>query len=97
MDEARPTFSTDSTLALLERESGNPANDTVEAFMYSIDTGVVMSGQMLDEKPALGGITFNRCGLWFKPFFYRHVESILKAGEEVTEILPTCDFFHRYT
>ena len=92
----RPSFTTDAAIAMLEEESGKATNDTVEAFMFSLNDGVVMSGQMLDKIPnEFRGLKYNRCGLWYKPFFYRHVQDLLKKDEHVTEIVPTSDFFHR--
>lgn len=38
----------------------------------------------------------NRLGLWFKPWFYSHVETILQAGEIHVEFVPTHQFFFRH-
>ena len=45
----------------------------------------------------------NRIGLWYKPWFYTHVESFLSkiqredvTKEQFTEFIPTIDYFHRH-
>jgi delta24-sterol reductase len=40
----------------------------------------------------------NRIGLWYKPWFYKHVESFLhKKGDGFVEYIPTRDYYHRHT
>ena len=66
-------------------------NDSVEGIMYTKNTGVIMTGTFVDNyEPD----KLNRIGLWFKPWFYKHVESFLKSGKGV-EYIPTVDFLFR--
>lgn len=42
----------------------------------------------------------NDLGKWYKPWFFKHVEKILKSvpkGEKVTEYLPLRDYYHRHS
>ncbi|CAJ1970026.1 unnamed protein product [Cylindrotheca closterium] len=48
----------------------------VEALAYSLETGVVMSGEFVDAKDVPFGKA-NRIGFWHKPWFYKHVEQML--------------------
>lgn len=70
-------------------------HDYVEALTYSRDTGVIMVGQLTDISGPDGKI--NRIGLWFKPWFYKHVESILNRGQIVVEYIPLRHYLHRHT
>ena len=43
----------------------------------------------------------NRIGRWYKPWFYKHVESFLTNQQQIdkekfTEYIPTVDYFHRH-
>lgn len=42
----------------------------------------------------------NDIGKWYKPWFFKHVENILRStpnGEKVVEYLPLRDYYHRHT
>ena len=76
--------------------TNDPDVDSVEGIMYTLDTGVIMSGKFVDKVP-VGG-KYNPLNRWYKPWFYLHVEqymkeSVQKAGN--VEYIPTDDFFHR--
>ena len=38
----------------------------------------------------------NPIGKWYKPWFFKHVESFLSTGK-ATEYLPLRDYYHRHT
>lgn len=38
----------------------------------------------------------NRIGRWFKPWFYKHVESKFE-GKNLVEFIPLRDYNHRHT
>ena len=64
----------------------------VKGIMYTKNTAVIMTGTFVDNyEPD----KLNRMGLWFKPWFYKHVETFLKKGQRV-EYIPTVDFLFRY-
>ena len=63
-----------------------------KGIMYTKNTAVIMTGTFVDNyEPD----KLNRMGLWFKPWFYKHVETFLKKGQRV-EYIPTVDFLFRY-
>ncbi|KAB7501494.1 Delta(24)-sterol reductase [Armadillidium nasatum] len=68
-------------------------NDYVEGIMFTYNAGVVMTGNMCNsvEEGKL-----NEIGKWYKPWFFKHVESYLKAGRGV-EYIPIRDYYHRHT
>lgn len=69
----------------------------VEALAYSKEEMVVMPANFCDESEVESAKT-NRIGLWFKPWFYKHVEAFLhKDAERFTEYIPTRDYYHRHT
>lgn len=68
----------------------------VEALAYSLDTAVVMAGDFIDAKDVPRGGA-NRISLWWKPWFYKHVEQILNNNQEVVEYIPLRDYYHRHT
>ncbi len=77
--------------------------DSVEGIMYSLNEGVIMSGEFVDACPP--GSKINRFGRWYKPWFHRHVETYLNSSnkkkacekeDDMTEYMPTYDFFHRH-
>ena len=41
-------------------------------------------------------IKLNRIGRWYKVYFYKQVENILKNKEVKTEYIPTWDYFNRH-
>lgn len=69
----------------------------VESLAYSKETGVVMSGEFVPESEVVWSQR-NHIGLWFKPWFFKHVEGFLQKPEEtVVEYIPTRDYYHRHS
>jgi len=68
----------------------------VEGLSYSLDSAVVMVGEFVDAEDVPRKLT-NRLGLWWKPWFYKHVQGILDEKEETTEYIPLTDYYHRHT
>lgn len=61
----------------VRKETQNPDNDYVDGILFSKDYGVIVTGQMTDEKPADQPIqTFSRA---WDPWFYLHVKDRTKA------------------
>ena len=74
------------------RVTNDPSVDSVEGIMYTRDSAVIMNGEFVDDyDPKL----LNRFSLWFKPWFYKHVEEVLDSRQSRVEYMPTQDFFHR--
>ena len=69
----------------------------VEATMYTKEKGVLQLGEFVnpptskEEKSRVNGINY-----FWKPFFYKWVETFLEKGE-YWEIVPTKHFYHRFT
>lgn len=77
----------------------NPAH-FVEGLAYSLDSGVVMEADFCDSSSINNMARYNDIGLWFKKWFYIHVQEVVrfaKEGEEVAEIVPLRSYFHRHT
>lgn len=72
----------------------------LEATVYSKDNAVVQIGEFCDGKTLKDGskvkCSTNYINLWYKPFFYKHVETFIKKGE-YEELLPIKHFYHRFT
>mmetsp|Transcript_21655 Transcript_21655/g.47202 ORF Transcript_21655/g.47202 Transcript_21655/m.47202 type:complete len:527 (-) Transcript_21655:12-1592(-) len=74
--------------------SDNPP-DFLEALSYSLDEMVIMPANFVDAKDVPPD-AINAIGRWYKPWFYKHVESFLKRGKTV-EYIPLRDYYHRHT
>ena len=73
----------------------DPEVDSVEGLMYSKDSAVIMRGKFVDSVPS--GASYNAIGRYYKPWFYKHVKSILDGPDSPTvEFLPTKGFYHRH-
>lgn len=77
---------------------GKGLPDFVEALAYSKNSMVVMPAWMVDAKDVKSS-QLNRISRWYKPWFYKHVESYLlkKPTQVVTEYIPLRDYYHRHT
>lgn len=64
----------------------------LEATIFSKEKAVLLLGD-LAEKPA-DSSKINKVGLWFKPWFYKHVETSLKKGE-FEEFIPIREYLFR--
>jgi len=66
----------------------------LEATVYSKDTAVIQYGHYVDEPKA--GEVVNPVGRFYKPWYYKHVETALTNGG-FSEVLPVMDYFHRFS
>ncbi|XP_056388113.1 delta(24)-sterol reductase [Hyla sarda] len=76
------------------RESKNKQNYFVEGLSYSLDEAVIMTGVLTDEAQP---DQVNNIGHYWKPWFFRHVESYLKNNRSGTEYIPLRHYYHRHT
>ncbi|KAK2191875.1 hypothetical protein NP493_43g00011 [Ridgeia piscesae] len=67
-------------------------NDFVEMLAFSANTGVLMTGVLTDDAEA---DKINSISHYYKPWFYRHVESFLKKGPGV-EYIPLRHYYQRH-
>ncbi|KAI9179463.1 hypothetical protein H9P43_004786 [Blastocladiella emersonii ATCC 22665] len=93
--------------ALFELKSRDNRNDFVESLMYSPTSSVVMAAVMAPSVPR--GAVYNPIGRYYKPWFYKHVESYLakpalnyttadgQAASPYVEYIPLRDYYHRHT
>lgn len=70
-------------------------NDFVEALVYGRDEAVIMTGKFADATGQDGHL--NAIGKWYKPWFFKHVQSYLQSNKEGVEYLPVRDYYHRHT
>jgi len=80
-------------------EKGTPSTETpmfVEGLAYSLESAVVMAGDFVDAKDVPRGCA-NRLSLWWKPWFYKHVQKILNSKKKKVEYIPLTDYYHRHT
>ena len=80
-------------------KGGEAVPDFVEALAYSRERMVVMPATYVDADEAPWSQR-NSIGLWFKPWFFKHVEGFLgrdPAAPNVVEYVPLRDYYHRHT
>lgn len=92
----QPVYTQDEMMAVFEQASRDTENnDFVEGLVYSRDTAVIMRGTFADNVGSDGSL--NAIGQWYKPWFYKHVQTYLDNKKEGVEYLPLRDYFHRHT
>lgn len=101
-----PTFSKQDAINVFTKESISGEYDFVEGLAYGHDRYVIMRGkysQLSENDKSLQ----NAIGLWYKPWFYKHVESFLLKSQNLSkserkkvqyiEYIPLRDYYHRHT
>jgi len=87
----------DGIVDKFEEVTNDPEVDSVEGVMYTLNSGVVMSGQFVDRVPPTAN--YNPLGRWYKPWFFKHVETFMQDDVQAkgnVEYVPTYDFIHRH-
>lgn len=84
----------DQIAAEFVKASQDSGNEFVEVLMYSKNEAVLMTGTMSDDPDSA---KINSIGRWYKPWFFKHVENILKGNRNKTEFIPLRDYYHRHT
>nr|XP_045626097.1 delta(24)-sterol reductase-like isoform X3 [Procambarus clarkii] len=93
--EYKPCYSLDSLVNTFTEETSRvDGNQFVEGIMYSLHSGVVMTANMCTSAPL---DQLNKIGRWFKPWFFKHVETFLTNHEAAVEYIPIRDYYHRHT
>lgn len=69
--------------------------DFVEATIFSEHKAVVMSGRFADVTTPQQKAKVNPVARWYKPWFFKHVESFLDSGEN-DEFIPLRDYLLRH-
>lgn len=65
----------------------------LDALLYDREHAVLVYGDFADLPQ---GARVNHIGRFYKPWFYKHIESFLKSGKG-SEYVPLRDYYHRYT
>jgi delta24-sterol reductase len=92
----QPVHTLDDMVSVFERASRETENnDFVEGLVYGRDQAVIMVGRFADTVGSDGSL--NTVGRWYKPWFYKHVQTYLERRKEGIEYLPVRDYFHRHT
>lgn len=94
-----PFHSKSEAILEFSRHSTEQKYDFVECLAYSNTKYVVMIGNYCDTKYIPGAI-YNPIGLWYKEWFYKHVEKFLlndkrKNSSNLNETAPLVGTFHR--
>ena len=89
-----PVHSLQQMVETFEREvERSDAADFVECLMFSKERAVVMTGNMVDCcQPG----KLNEIGRWYKPWFFKHVETFLQSGQG-SEYIPLRHYYHRHS
>lgn len=67
--------------------------DYVEATIFSKNQAVIMLGEFSDGDDEL---SVNHITRWYKPWFYKHAETVLKKGSKHTELIPLREYLLRH-
>ncbi|XP_026883717.2 delta(24)-sterol reductase [Electrophorus electricus] len=89
-----PVRGLDAVCRRFAEESDNKENQFVEGLQFSLDEAVIMTGTMTDHAEPE---KINRIGFYYKPWFFKHVESHLKEGRVAVEYIPLRHYYHRHT
>jgi len=71
----------------------NRGNEFVECLLFNEEEAVVMTGNMTDDATCA---EWNPIGVWYKPWFFKHVQTFLTKGKG-TEIIPIRNYYHRHS
>lgn len=91
--EYHPVHSQQDLVKLFMDKKTYTNNQFVEALVYSNTESVFMAGNMTDDAEP---DKINSIGNYWKPWFYKHVESFLRSGPAV-EYIPLRHYYHRHT
>ncbi|MGQ3012088.1 MAG: FAD-binding oxidoreductase [Flavobacteriales bacterium] len=92
----QPVYSMEELCTRFEAESRNKGrNDFVEALVYGPGRAVIMTGQLTDHLHDDG--KKNAIGRYYKPWFYKHVETFMESGLSAVEYIPLRHYYHRHT
>ncbi|CAG9859400.1 unnamed protein product [Phyllotreta striolata] len=69
-----------------------PVADYIEATIFNRNEAVIMTGQYSDYQPTL---PINNVTNWYKPWFYKYVETFLTRGKH-TELIPIREYLLRH-
>ncbi|KAL1968424.1 hypothetical protein VTN77DRAFT_1953 [Rasamsonia byssochlamydoides] len=90
-----PKRSVAETIHSLREEISDPSNDYVDGILFSKDHGVVITGQITDDRSETVKVqTFSHP---FDPWFYLHVKNeTLARSSPATDYIPLAEYLFRY-
>ncbi|XP_038049760.1 delta(24)-sterol reductase-like [Patiria miniata] len=92
--EYKPAHSMDEVIKVFSEEiTKKSGNEFVEALMYNKEEAVVMTANITDNAEES---KVNSIGNFWKPWFFKHVQSYLRTGPGV-EYIPLRQYYHRHT
>ncbi len=68
----------------------------LEVTVFNKNESVIMCGEFADVSTGEQKAKINKINYWFKPWFYKHVETFLKYGKS-DEYIPLRHYYHRHT
>ncbi len=96
----RPFYSLDEYAAEYQRlATMDDPPHFIETLMFAKDRAVILEGHLAtDAEVRAGNTPINEIGRYYKPLFYKHVESMLELGEgrRHEELIPTYDYLMRH-
>ncbi|KAJ3111632.1 Delta(24)-sterol reductase [Physocladia obscura] len=75
-------------------EATNPP-EYLEGIQYDYHNGILTHGDFADIVGNDG--VYNAIGNWWKPWFHRHAETLMKKNHPTVEYIPLRDYLHRHT
>ena len=96
----RPFYSLDAYAKEYERlATADQPPHFLETIIFGKSRAVIMEGHLATRAEASGGdLAVNPIGHYYKPLFYKHVESMLELGEgrHHEELIPMYDYLMRH-
>lgn len=75
----RPVHSLEEAIRVFREATVEEDNDSVEGILYSLNEGVIMTGNFVEH--CHDNRKLNKIGRWYKPWFHKHVQSIMKVNQ----------------
>lgn len=91
----QPLIGLKNIVIAFEAASRNTNHQFVELLQYGLNEAVLMTGNFSDTPKSDG--TVNRIGNFYKPWFYKHVQTYLHHKKEGVEYIPLRQYYHRHT
>eukprot|EP00472_Partenskyella_glossopodia_P008625 CAMPEP_0197517314 /NCGR_PEP_ID=MMETSP1318-20131121/2303_1 /TAXON_ID=552666 /ORGANISM="Partenskyella glossopodia, Strain RCC365" /LENGTH=573 /DNA_ID=CAMNT_0043066771 /DNA_START=60 /DNA_END=1781 /DNA_ORIENTATION=- len=92
-----PTFSVEElTRKMVELANLENPPDFLEATTYTKDKSVIQCGYFSDVDSFAQMMKINHINWWWKPFYYKWVETVLQKGP-FEEYVPIKHYYHRFT
>mmetsp|Transcript_22729 Transcript_22729/g.22928 ORF Transcript_22729/g.22928 Transcript_22729/m.22928 type:complete len:609 (-) Transcript_22729:1029-2855(-) len=100
-----PTYTNKEFASKLKELSESPNPPAfLEATVYSLETAVIQVAEFADVTTPEQKRKVHAINWWWKPFYYKWVETFIKKGEgkkgkerEGDEYIPLLHFYHRFT